>query len=62
MNAKTMVIGSAMWAAGYLASAIALRGNPIGDWIEGGLLAGWIVFISLAARAGRPGCAPARQK
>ncbi len=44
MNAKATVIGAIAWAAGFLASAVALKGNPIGDWIEGALLAGWIVF------------------
>ena len=50
MNAKVTVIGAVAWAAGFLVSAVALRGNPIGDWVEGALLAGWIVFVSLAGR------------
>ena len=51
MNAKATLIGAIAWAAAFLASAVALKGNPIGDWIEGALLAGWIVFVSLAARS-----------
>jgi hypothetical protein len=51
MNAKAIVIGAIAWAAGFLTSAAALKGNPIGDWIEGALLAGWIVFVALAARS-----------
>ena len=50
MKARATVIGAVAWAAGFLASAVALKGNPIGDWVEGTLLAGWIVFVSLAAR------------
>jgi hypothetical protein len=53
MSAKAAVFGTIAWAAGYLVSAVALKGNPIGDWIEGALLAGWIVFVSLAARSAR---------
>jgi hypothetical protein len=51
VTAKATVLGSIAWAAGFLATAVATRGNPIGDWIEGALLAGWIVFISLATRS-----------
>jgi len=51
MSAKAAVLGTIAWAAGFLVSAVALKGNPIGDWIEGALLAGWIVFLSLAARS-----------
>jgi hypothetical protein len=51
MSAKATVFGTIAWAVGFLVSAVALKGNPIGDWIEGALLAGWIVFVSLAARS-----------
>ena len=51
MNAKANVLGALEWAAAFLASAAALKGNPIADWIEGALLAGWIVFVALAARS-----------
>jgi hypothetical protein len=51
MSARAAVFGTIVWAAGFLVSAVALKGNPIGDWIEGALLAGWIVFVSLAARS-----------
>ena len=51
MSTKAAVFGTIAWAAGYLVSAVALKGNPIGDWIEGALLAAWIVFVSLAARS-----------
>lgn len=51
MSARAAVFGTIVWTAGFLVSAVALKGNPIGDWIEGALLAGWIVFVSLAARA-----------
>ena len=53
MNAKVTVIGALVWAVGFLASALALKGNPVVDWIEGALLAGWFVFVSLAARRER---------
>jgi hypothetical protein len=51
MRARATVIGAVVWAVGFLVSAVALKGNPIGDWVEGALLAGWIVFVSLAARS-----------
>ena len=51
MSAKATLIGTLAWAAGFLVSAVALKGNPIGDWLEGVLLAGWILFVSLAPRA-----------
>ena len=47
------MIGTVAWAVGFLVSAVALKGNPIGDWIEGVLLAGWIVFVSLSSWKGR---------
>ena len=48
MSTKATLVGALAWAAGFVVSAVFLRGNPIGDWIEGALLAGWIVFISVA--------------
>jgi hypothetical protein len=57
LNAKATVFGSIAWAGGFLVSAVALKGSPIGDWIEGALLAGWIAFVSLAHRT-----APRRRK
>jgi hypothetical protein len=51
MSAKATVFGTIAWAVGFPVSAVALKGNPIGDWIEGALLAGWIVFASLAVRS-----------
>ena len=62
MSAKATVIGAIAWAVGFLASAVALKGNPIGDWIEGVLLAGWIVFVYLSARSatGREAKPPVR--
>jgi hypothetical protein len=40
------LIGSALWAAAFIMSAVVFRRQPIGGWIEGILLVGWIVFIS----------------
>jgi hypothetical protein len=54
MSARAAVFGTIVWAAGFLVSAVALKGNPIGDWIEGALLAGWIAFVSLAAHRTAP--------
>lgn len=51
MRARATVIGAVVWAVGFLVSAVALKGNPIGDWIEGALLAGWIVFVAMASRS-----------
>jgi hypothetical protein len=51
MSARATVIGAVAWAAGFLVSAVALKANPVGDWVEGALLAGWIVFVSLTARS-----------
>ena len=51
MKARATMIGAVVWAAGFLVSAVVLKGNPLGDWIEGALLVGWIVFVSLAARS-----------
>jgi membrane protein DedA with SNARE-associated domain len=53
MKARATVIGAVVWAVGFLVSAFLLKGNPAGDWVEGALLAGWIVFVSLAARPTR---------
>lgn len=51
MSAKAALFGTIAWAVGFLVSAVALKGNPIGDWVEGALLAGWIVFVAMAARS-----------
>jgi hypothetical protein len=48
MSMKFILLGTIAWAVGFVVSAILLKGNPIGDWIEGALLVGWIIFISLA--------------
>jgi hypothetical protein len=59
MSAKTTVLGSVAWAVGFLVSAVVL-GHPSGDWIEGALLAGWIVFVSLATRSAASHCGSGR--
>ena len=56
MSTKATIIGAIVWAMGYLVSAFVLKGNPIGDWIEGALLVGWTAFVSVAA------CQPARHR
>ena len=48
MSAKATLLGAIAWACGFLVSAVVLKGNPLGDWIDGALLVGWIVFISMA--------------
>lgn len=42
---RVMLIGAILWALAFILSAIVLRGRALGDWIEGLLLAGWIVFF-----------------
>lgn len=54
MSTRVAVWGAIAWAVGFLLSAVLLKGNPVGDWIEGALLAGWIVFLSLVARGPSP--------
>jgi len=50
---RVTLIGSILWALAFILSAIVLRGCALGDWIEGVLLVGWIVFSSYwAAKAG----------
>jgi len=49
-----MLIGAILWAAAIILSATVLRGRALGDWIEGLLLAGWIVYFSYwAGTSGR---------
>ena len=55
MSTRAAVFGTIAWAIGFLLSAVVLKGDPVGDWIEGVLLAGWIVFVSLAARPAASG-------
>ena len=51
---RVMLIGSILWALAFILSAIVLRGRALGDWIEGVLLVGWIVFGSYwAGKASR---------
>ena len=53
---RVMLIGSILWALAFILSAVVLRGRALGDWIEGLLLAGWIIFFSCwAARSERSG-------
>jgi hypothetical protein len=44
-----MLVGAILWALAFILSSVVLRGRVLGDWIEGLLLAGWIVFFSLWA-------------
>ena len=48
---KVTLLGAAAWAAAFIVASIAFRGQPLGDWIEGVLFVGAIVF--LAGRAAR---------
>lgn len=43
------ILGAVIWAVAFVLSSIVLKGNPLGDWIEGLRLVGWIAFISAAA-------------
>ena len=52
-ESKVAILGSILWAIAYIASAFVFRGQALGDWIEGALLAGWVVFISLRSGRGR---------
>ena len=56
MSTKATAIGAIVWAGGFLLSAVLLKGNPLGDWIEGALLAGWVVFVALARPGARRAC------
>ena len=51
MSARAVLLGAIAWAVGFIVSAFVLKGNPVGDWIEGALLVGWIIFVSLAGRS-----------
>jgi len=51
---RVMLIGSILWALAFILSAFVFRGRVVGDWIEGLLLVGWIVYFSMwAGKAGR---------
>ena len=51
---RVILVGAILWALAFILSAAVLRGRVVGDWIEGILLVGWIVFSSLwYARASR---------
>lgn len=56
---KVTLIGAAVWAAAFIGSSIAFRGQPLGDWIEGALLVGAILFLSTRAARMAP---PVREK
>jgi len=40
----TLILWSLGWAATLIASAIVLRGNPVGDWVESFLIVGALTF------------------
>jgi hypothetical protein len=44
-----MLIGSCLWALAFILSAFVFRGRVVGDWVEGLLLVGWIVFFAMWA-------------
>jgi hypothetical protein len=44
---RVMLIGAVLWALAFILSAWVFRGRAVGEWIEGALLVGWIVFFSL---------------
>ncbi len=48
-----MLIGAGLWASAFILSATVFRGRVLGDWVEGLLLAGWVVYFSYWA--GKPG-------
>ena len=51
---RVMLVGAVLWAAAFILSATVFRGRALGDWVEGLLLAGWIVFFSYwAGKSGR---------
>ena len=53
-SCRVILVGAILWALAFILSAAVLRGRAIGDWIEGLLLVGWIVFYaSWAAKPGR---------
>jgi hypothetical protein len=54
-ESSVTMIGSILWAAAYIASAFVFRHQAVGDWVEGVLLVGWIVFISCRTGMRRSG-------
>jgi len=54
-ESSVTIAGSIVWAAAYIASAFVFRHQAVGDWVEGALLAGWIVFVSCRAGMRRSG-------
>ena len=51
---RVMLTGAVLWALAIVLSATLFRGRALGDWIEGFLLAGWIVYFSYwAGKSGR---------
>lgn len=55
MTARHLIlVGALLWAGAFILSAALLRGRAVGDWIEGVLMVGWIVFVSIwSARPGQ---------
>lgn len=47
------IAGAMLWAFAFVLSAIVLRGSAWGDWVEGALLVGWIVFLAYRAGTSR---------
>ncbi len=54
-HVKVTILGAALWAGAFIASAVLFRGRSVGDWIEGLLLAGWIAFLPWRAARGSAG-------
>ena len=51
---RVMLTGAVLWASAIVLSATVFRGRALGDWIEGLLLASWIVYFSYwAGKLGR---------
>ena len=41
---------SLAWAAGLICAAFVFKGDPMGDWIDIGLYAGWVSSLVLLSR------------
>jgi len=45
------LLGTALWAIAFIVSALLFKGDPFGDWVDGALFVGFIIYISsLGAR------------
>jgi hypothetical protein len=43
---RATLLGAAAWAIAFLVAALVFKGDRFGDWVDGALFVGFVIYLS----------------